>query len=69
MFKFLLGPKSWRNKTEERYFSTVPKLKLLRLVLFLQISWDQKYCFFLWNNDLFLFFNDTSLYLRILKPL
>lgn len=26
MFKFLLGPKAWRNKTEESYFSTVPQI-------------------------------------------
>ena len=67
MFKFLLGPWVWRNKTKERYFSTVPKIIAACFIPpNLGIS---NFVFLLWNNDLFLFLNHTSLYLRIFKLL
>ena len=67
MFKFLLGPKAWRNKTKERYFSTVPKI--IAACFIPPKLWIKNFVFLLWNNDLFLFLNHTSLYFRIFKPL
>ena len=59
--------KAWRDKTKERYFSTVPKIIP---ACFIPPKLGIKNIVFLWwNNDLFLFLNHTSLYLRILKPL
>ena len=53
MFKFLLGPKAWRNKTKQRYFSTVPKI--ITACFIPPKLGIKNIVFLLWNNYLFLF--------------
>ena len=67
MFEFYLAQRLGGKKTKERYFSTFPKIVA---ACFIPPKLGIKtFVFLLWNNDLFLFLNHTSLYLRIFKPL
>ena len=66
MFKFYLAPRLGGIK-QKKVFSTVPKIIA---ACFIPPKLGVKnFVFLLWNNDLFLFLNHTSLYLRIFKLL